>query len=80
MAKGISRSRPERIELGTPSEHAQQFREMLQKQLHPRARLMEKEKDGRTTFIFYPTKGEYLLVSILTSAIGKSLGAEKQET
>lgn len=75
----MSKYRPERIELTTPTLYAGRFVEMLEKYLKPAAKLKRVDESGNTSFVFYPTKGEYFIVSMLFSAIGNKIVNETSQ-
>ena len=52
------------INLKTPIVYADKFEAMLMEVLAKVAKLNRVDKDGKTNFSFYPTKGEYLLITI----------------
>jgi hypothetical protein len=72
----MTKSRPERIELNTPTYLAEAFAILLNKHLKTNAKLKRMDTDGKTTFEFYPTKGEYFIISMLFMAMAKQSGGE----
>jgi hypothetical protein len=71
-------SRPEKIELNTPTAHADAMGEMLAGELAKGANLQRVDKDGKTTFSFYPTKSEYFIISLKFHALCEDLGAKRK--
>lgn len=70
--------RPERIELNTPTKYADKFGEILNEELAKPAKLERVDKDGKTTFSFFPTKDEYFLISLKVSFLAEELGGVRQ--
>ena len=64
----MSKYRSEIINLKSPKIYADEIEVMLVKILAKNAKLKRVDGDGKTNFSFYPTKGEYLLISC-TSAL-----------
>lgn len=74
----MSKSRPEIINLNTPTVYADKFEALLVEELGKAARLKREDIDGKTKFSFYPTKGEYFLISLKISFLAKELGGVRQ--
>lgn len=60
----MSKYRPELIELKSPVSKAAEIEEMLNTELAKPAKLKRNDFGDQTTFSFYPTKGEYFLISV----------------
>lgn len=60
----MSKSRPELINLNTPSVYAEKFEAMLNETLANPAKLKRVDENGKTNFSFYPTKSEYFMVTV----------------
>lgn len=72
----MNKYRPENIKLTLPTDLAGEFEPILQENLHRRARLKRKDKDGQTVFSFWPTKSEYFLISIMVGTKCRELGGK----
>jgi len=74
----MSKYRPEKIELNAPTKYADQFGAILNEELAKPAKLKRVDKDGKTIFSFFPTKGEYFLISLKVSFLAEELGGVRQ--
>lgn len=74
----MSKSRPERINLNTPTIYADKFEALLLEELAKPAKLKRVDNGGKTNFTFYPTKGEYFLISLKMSFLAEELGGVRQ--
>lgn len=70
----MSKYRPEKVQLTLPTAYAEKFEAMLSKELGKPAKLKRTDMDEKTTFSFYPTKGEVLLIGIEVSFLAEELG------
>lgn len=74
----MSKSRPEIINLNTPTVLADKFESLLLEELAKPAKLKRVDIDGKTNFSFYPTKSEYFLISLKMSFLAEELGGVRK--
>jgi hypothetical protein len=74
----MNKSRPEIINLNTPTIYADKFEALLLEELAKTAKLKRVDIDGKTKFSFYPTKSEYFLISLKISFLAEELGGVQQ--
>ena len=75
----MSKSRGEMVTATADLPLSDKLEEILNSELHLRAKLKREEKDGKVIFTFFPIKGELLVIGIQIAYFDKIIENERHD-